>query len=95
MSKPKIESEIQIPDELLKELLTSSEMRMLKNRYQIIKLLSKGLSIRAVAQRARVGTDTVVRVSKMVSKEKLDKLFKREEVSPGESSTYIFGKSRA
>lgn len=94
MSKPKDDKDTQVPDELLKDLLTISEMRMLKNRYQIIKLLSKGLSIRAVAQRAKVGTDTVVRVSKMVSKEKLDKLVKKEEAPQSESSTYVFGKSR-
>lgn len=94
MSKPQSDKDIHIPDEILKELLTSSEMLMLKNRYQIIKLLSKGLSIRAVALRAKVGTDTVLRVSRMISKEKRERLVKSEAVSQNTSSTYVFGKSR-
>lgn len=64
MSKPKDALSIEIPDKLIKELLTDSEIRMVKQRLLIIKLLSEGLSIRAVAKRARVGTDTVVRISR-------------------------------
>lgn len=64
MSKPKDVLSIEIPDKLIKELLTDSEIRMVKQRLLIIKLLSEGLSIRAVAKRARVGTDTVVRISR-------------------------------
>ena len=65
MSKPKTARHIQIPDEVLKELLTSSELRMLKNRYQIMNLLQEGFTIRQVAEKVRVGTDTVMRVAKM------------------------------
>lgn len=64
MSKPKDALSIEIPDKLIKELLTDSEIRMVKQRLLIIKLLSEGLSIRAVAKKARVGTDTVVRISR-------------------------------
>lgn len=64
MSKPKFAANIEIPDFLIKELLTDSEIRMVKQRLLIIKLLKDGLSIRAVAERAKVGTDTVVRISK-------------------------------
>lgn len=68
MSKPKADKNIQIPDDILKDLLTPSEIRMLKNRYQIINLLEKGLSIREIAGKVKVGTDTVLRVSRMMER---------------------------
>jgi len=45
MSKPKLDRQIKVPDQILKNLLTSSELRMLKNRYQIINLLNEGLGL--------------------------------------------------
>ncbi len=66
MSKPRIDRNIDIPDFLIKDLLTPSEKRMVKQRLLIIRLLEEGLSIRGIAEQARVGTDTVVRVSRML-----------------------------
>ena len=68
MSKPKLDKKIQIPNEVLASLLTASELRMLKNRWQIAGLLDEGLSIRNIAKQVKVGTDTVVRVARMVKK---------------------------
>jgi uncharacterized protein YerC len=65
MSKPKEDKNINIPLDVLANLLTPSEIRMLKNRWQIILLLEQGLSIRRVAEQVKVGTDTVVRVAKL------------------------------
>lgn len=92
MSKPKQDRDIQIPDNILRQLLTPSEMRMLKNRYQIMSLLEEGLSIRLVASQVRVGTDTVVRVARIIEKSNL-KIFKKVKKLPFKTSTpWIFGK---
>lgn len=66
MSKPRSSSSVDIPLEVIQDLLTPSEVRMLKNRYFIIELLEEGLPIRSIAEKAKVGTDTVMRVSKML-----------------------------
>ncbi len=66
MSKPRSANSIEIPQEMISSLLTPSEVRMLKNRFYIIELLEEGLSIRVVAQKAKVGTDTVMRVSRIL-----------------------------
>ncbi len=86
MSKPRQDKNIQIPADVLKDLLTSSEWRMLKNRYQIINLLEEGLSIRKVAEKIGVGTDTVVRVSRMIERRQPTKSIKT-------STPWIFGKA--
>jgi len=44
------------------DLLTPSEMRMIKRRWHIATLLHQGRSVRQVASEAGVGTDTVMRV---------------------------------
>lgn len=96
VSKPKVEKNIQIPDHILKELLTASELRMLKNRWQIINLLEDGLSIRKVAGSVKVGTDTVVRVARMMEKARLHQTLAKERRSklPFKARTpWIFGKS--
>lgn len=86
MSKPRQDKNIQIPTNFLKDLLTPSEIRMLKNRFQIMNLLQDGLSIRKVATVVRVGTDTVVRVSRMMER--------RPRIKPIKTSTpWIFGKA--
>ncbi len=91
MSKPKKDTNIKIPSDILKELLTSSEIRMLKNRWQIIKFLKEGLSIRKIASEVKVGTDTVTRVIRMVEK---NSTLSKSEVRKIKSSTpWIFGKS--
>jgi uncharacterized protein YerC len=49
---------------LLSDLLTPSETRMINRRWHVARLLNEGKSIREVAGIAKVGTDTVVRISK-------------------------------
>lgn len=89
MSKPKIDRQINIPIEIIKDLLTPSEWRMIKQRFLIIQLLERGLSIRKIAQRVRVGTDTVVRtVRKLESKPSLREFLKKDKQP---SSKWIFG----
>lgn len=90
MSKPKLDRQIKIPDHLFKKLLTPSELRMLKNRYQIINLLDQGLSIRQIAGKLSVGTDTVVRVIRLAEKNTLKK---KSEIRKFKTATpWIFGK---
>lgn len=92
MSKPQEEKIIQIPDHILRQLLTPSEIRMLKNRWQIIQLLEEGLSIRQIAEKVKVGTDTVVRVSRMLEGKSLQKLLDKEK-KENNKTPWIFGKS--
>lgn len=96
MAKPKKDKNIQIPDNILKDLLTPSEWRMLKNRWQIIQHLEEGLSIRKVASQVRVGTDTVVRVARMLEKSSFRKLLGQgpKQVRKIKSQPpWIFGKN--
>lgn len=94
MSKPKQENKVDIPTDVLKEILTPSEIRMLKNRWQIIQYLEEGLSIRAVAEKARVGTDTVVRVARMLEKNNLRTIIgKNKQRSFKTNTPWIFGKN--
>ncbi len=94
MSKPKTSKNIEIPEHVLKSLLTPSEERMLKNRFAIIGLLEDGLSIRNIAQQIGVGTDTVVRVSRMMEKGDLKKVIQTKPKLPFKTRTpWIFGKS--
>lgn len=95
MAKPKVDKKIDIPERILKELLTPSELRMLKNRWQIIQLLEDGLSIRKVAEKVRVGTDTVVRVARMMEKGDLRKMIDSQKSTRKfkTSTPWIFGKS--
>ena len=95
MSKPKQEgSKVDIPTHVLKEILTPSEIRMLKNRWQIIQCLEEGLSIRAVAGKVKVGTDTVTRVARMLEKNNLRKLLDKSSKMPFKTNTpWIFGKN--
>lgn len=95
MSKPKINKTIQIPDQILRNLLTPSEIRMLKNRWQIIQYLEDGLSIRKIAEHVKVGTDTVVRVSKMLQENNLHSLMgrQRQKEEIKSQTPWIFGKN--
>ncbi len=89
MPKPKLEKEINVPEDLIKELLTESEWRMVKQRLEIITLLQKGLSIRQIAKRIKVGTDTVVRVSKKLQASAvLKKSFSKPQTVP---TTWVIG----
>lgn len=53
---------------IIRELLSESELMMLSQRWVIARLLSQGMSIRDVAQRAGVSTTTVVRVSQIMKR---------------------------
>ena len=91
MSKPKQDKNINIPDDVLRDLLTPSEIRMLKNRYQVINLLNEGLSIRQIAEKVKVGTDTVGRVIRMAEKKSFKE--KAPKVKIKSSTPWIFGRS--
>lgn len=96
MSKPKIDKNVSVPDEILKHIITPSEVRMLKNRWQIINLLEEGLSVRKVAEQVKVGTDTVVRVARMMESANLRKFLDKERrsfVRIKSKTPWIFGKS--
>lgn len=96
MSKPKIDKKIQIPDEILRELLTASEWRMLKNRWQIVNKLEEGLPVRKIADEVKVGTDTVMRVSKMMQSGEFQKTLDKEKRGLRKiktSTPWIFGKT--
>lgn len=93
MSKPKQDLDIQIPEKILQELLTDSEVRMIKRRLTIIKLLQEGLSIRAIAEKVRVGTDTVVRISKKIKSSQSLKSFFQKTPIPSKNPKWVFGKS--
>lgn len=92
MSKPLTVKNIQIPDNILKKLLTESEVRMLKNRFMISSLMDQGLSIREIAAKVKVGTDTVVRTIRLTGKVGLkNKLTPKKKLKS--STPWIFGKS--
>lgn len=95
MSKPGADRNIEVPDSLVKELLTDAEMRMVKQRFLIIQLLFEGLSIRKIAAKAKVGTDTVVRVARMIERKKLfEQLFgKSKKDLQNKKTAWVFGKS--
>ena len=90
MSKPKIERNFDVPLVLVKELLTASEKRMVKQRLMIIELLEEGLSIRQIAIQVKVGTDTVVRISRMLENNPKIRDFLQKPSSPS-ASKWIFG----
>lgn len=50
----------------LKDILTDSENRMLRRRWHIACLLNQGLDIRSVAKRAKVSTQTVVKIKRIL-----------------------------
>lgn len=90
MTKTKIERSFDVPNEILKELLTDSEMRMIKQRYLIMNLLREGHSIRSIAEQAKVGTDTVVRLArKLENNPRIHQHLKGN--SPGHTSKWVFG----
>lgn len=90
MSKSRKEKNIQIPRDIIKELLTPSEIRMLKNRWHIINLFKEKLPIREIAAQAKVGTDTVVRTIRLMEKNNILTGSKKEIKS---LTPWIFGKS--
>lgn len=93
MSKPKRDKNIQVPDEILKKLLTPSEIRMLKNRFSILNLFGEGLSIRAISEKVSVGTDTVVRTIRLIEETGLMSKLSSKKRKIKSSTPWIFGKS--
>lgn len=68
MVKPTLDKNIEVPLNTLKDLLTDSELRMLKQRFLILNLLEEGYSIRSIASQVGVGTDTVVRTARLAER---------------------------
>ncbi len=94
MSKPKNNYSVDVPLEIIKELLTDSEWRMVKQRLVIVKYLKEGLSIRAIAEKAKVGTDTVVRVARKLEDSAILQKISQGFSSSG-SSKWIFGRTNS
>ncbi|MBI2017461.1 hypothetical protein HYS92_00270 [Candidatus Daviesbacteria bacterium] len=92
MSKPLKEKNIQIPGDILRKLLTPSEIRMLKNRFLILNFLKEGLSIRSIAEKVRVGTDTVVRTIRLIEEAGLRNRGNSKTRKIKSSIPWIFGK---
>lgn len=90
MTKPKNEHTVNVPDELLRKLLTDSEWRMVKQRFLIVNVLNEGMTIRQIAEKIKVGTDTVVRVARMAEKGNLRKILKTAKKT---KTPWIFGKA--
>lgn len=94
MSKPKIDPKANVPLELIKELLTPSEWRMIKSRFLIAQGLAEGLSIRAIAKKVGVGTDTVVRTARKFERSlEIKKHFSGE--SPKSAAKWVFGQVKS
>lgn len=98
MSKPTEDKFLTIPTEIISKMLTPSELRMLQNRWEILNLLIDGLSIRNVAKQVHVGTDTVMRTSKMLENQELRdallQLRRNPEQQSSEQNPWVIGKSR-
>ncbi len=53
-------------EKLFDDLLTESELRMMKRRWHVACLINEGKTVREAAEAAQVGTDTVIRVIKKI-----------------------------
>lgn len=93
MSKPIDDKNITIPENALRSLLTPSEIRMLKNRWQILNLLDTNSTIREIAEEIGVGTDTVIRVAKMFNKTGFERRNIKTSQKNSIKNRWIFGKS--
>ncbi len=99
MPKPTKTRDIQVPIEMVENLLTDSEYRMVKQRYQILNLLQAGQSIRNVSAKMGVGTDTVVRAIRLAENKGIIKNIRlpRKKSEPPQitssNTAWIFGKS--
>lgn len=90
MSKPKLSHNVEVSDEIIRHLLTDSEWRMIKHRSLIIRLLEEGRTIRAVAEKVGVGTDTVVRVAKRLKSTPKLRQAVSQKLKPS-ASKWVFG----
>ncbi len=89
MAKPQEDRDFNVPDELIKELMTDSELRMVQQRFMIANMLEQGQTIRSIAENVGVGTDTVVRTARLLEKRQLnDRMKKLDQKTP-----WVFGKS--
>lgn len=52
----------------LKELLSPSELHMIKRRWHIANLLEEGLDIREIAAASKAGTNTVMKIKRITGK---------------------------
>lgn len=50
----------------LKDILTKAELRMLKRRWHIARLLKKGFSLRTVASKSKTSTQTVSKIKRII-----------------------------
>ena len=93
MSKPQDDVNVKIPPELLADLLTDSEIRMVKQRLMILRLIAEGHSVRSIAEQVGVGTDTVVRMARKIESNPALKLAFEKTQNPKStnSSKWVFG----
>jgi Trp operon repressor len=88
--KSKNTRESNVPKEILFELLTESEVVMVKNRWRVISLLEEGVSVRKIAEEAKVGTDTVVRMSKLLRHNtKVKSFLSKDEKDKSSNSKWV------
>jgi TrpR-related protein YerC/YecD len=50
----------------IKDLLTRSELRMMKRRWHVANMLSHGYEVRDIAQESKMSTGTVMRIKKIL-----------------------------
>jgi uncharacterized protein YerC len=93
MSKPQDDKNVSVPPALLAELLTDSEVRMVKQRLMILRLLSEGHTVRSIAEQVGVGTDTVVRMARKIESNPALQLAFEKHLTPAakSSSKWVFG----
>lgn len=94
MSKPQTNHNITIPEGLIKELLTSSELRMVKQRWLILELLAEGDTIRSIAKTVGVGTDTVMRVAKLAAEKPILQTLFRKPKPASTPPKWVFGQAK-
>jgi len=88
----------------LKDILTSSELRMLKRRWHIASLLFEGNDIRTVAMKSKTSTQTVSKIKKVLEeghgglttaiersfeKQKKEKDQYLKSIKPNRGSTFV------
>ncbi len=94
MSKPKTDESVDLPGDILLELLTPSEIRMVKNRWRVMVMIDEGWPVRRIAGKAKVGTDTVVRMSKKINQNRKIRQFltrDKNDYSGLQASKWVFG----
>ncbi len=54
----------------LKDILTKSELRMLKRRWHVASLLNQGFDVRTVARKSKTSTQTVSRIKQILNNDR-------------------------